>query len=80
MFFDGKYWDEPYIALDYGSSVATDEARTRLLAHYSGLLADAIWLAQQAPADVEGMSRERLMRSSLATILLAPTAAVEKDE
>jgi hypothetical protein len=76
MFFDGKYWDDPYLALDYGSPVATDEARARLLGHYGGLLADAVWLAQQTPTDLEGMSRERLMRASLATALLAPTVCV----
>lgn len=80
MFFDGNYWDETYSTLDYGSSVATDEARTRLLRHYGGLLADAVWLAQQTPADLEDMSRERLMRAFLATALLAPTANVGDGE
>jgi len=80
MFFDGHYWDEPYAALDYGSSVATDEAKARLLVQYGGPLADAVWLAQQAPSDLEGMSRERLMRASLATALLARTAGVGEDE
>ena len=80
MFFDGQYWDEAYVALDYGSSVATDEAKACLLGHYGGLLADAVWLAQQAPSDLEGMSRERLMRASLATELLARTAGVGEDE
>ena len=48
MFFDGNYWDEAYSTLDFGSSVATDEAKARILGHYGGLLADAVWLAQQA--------------------------------
>lgn len=74
--FDGKYWDEPYSTLDYGSSVATDEAKARLLGQYGGLLADVVWLAQQTPADLAIMSRERLMRASLATTLLAPTVEV----
>jgi hypothetical protein len=80
MFFDGNYWDEPYSTLDYGSSVATDEAKARLLGHYGGLLADAVWLAQQTPTDLEAMSRERLMRASLATALLAPTAPIGDDQ
>ena len=80
LFFDGHYWDEQYSPLDYGSSVATDEARARLLSHYGGLLADAVWLAQQAPGDLEAMSRERLMRASLAIALLAPTADIGQDE
>jgi Histidine kinase-, DNA gyrase B-, and HSP90-like ATPase len=80
MFFDGNYWDEPYSALDYGSSVATDEARTRLLGHYGGLLADVVWLAQQTPVDLEDISRERLMRAFLAVSPLAPTASVGDGE
>lgn len=80
MFFDGHYWDEAYSALDYGSSVATDEARSHLLGHYGGLLSDTVWLAQQTPSDIEDMSRERLMRASLATALLAPTASIGDDE
>lgn len=76
MFFDGNYWDEAFLTLDFGSSVATDEAKTRTLAYYSGLIADAVWLAQQAPSDLEAMSRERLMRAFLATELLAPTGGV----
>lgn len=79
-FFDGTYWDEPYATLDYGSSVATDEAKAQVLGHYSGLLADAVWLAQQTPTDLEGMTRERLMRASLATALLARTAGIGEGE
>jgi hypothetical protein len=79
MFFDGSYWDECYSSLDYGSAVATEEAKGRLLGHYGGLLADAVWLAQQGPAELATMSRERLMRASLATALLVPTADVGED-
>lgn len=80
MFFDGHYWDEPYSTLDYGSSVATDESRARLIGYYGGLLVDAVWLAQQSTNDIADMSRERLMRASLATALLAPTVNVGDDE
>ena len=80
MFLDGNYWDEVYSTLDFGSSVATDEAKARTLGHYSGLLADAVWLAQQAPSDLEAMTRERLMRSFLATELLAPTGGIGDDD
>jgi len=75
MFFDGHYWDDPYLTLDFGSPLATDEARAQVLDHYGGLLADVVWLAKQAPSDLEVMGRERLMRASLATALLAPTAS-----
>ena len=80
IFFDGNYWDEVYSSLDFGSSVATDEARTRTLGHYGGLLSDAVWLAEQVPSDLEAMSRERLMRAFLATELLARTGGVGDDD
>lgn len=80
LFFDGNYWDDPYTSVDYGSPTATDEARSRLTRHYAGLLADAVWLAQQSPDDLAEMSRERLMRASLATTLLAPTASLGEAE
>ena len=79
MFFDGNYWDEAYSTQDFGSSVATAEAKARILGHYGGLLADAVWLAQQPPSDLEAMTRERLMRAFLATELLAPTGRVGAD-
>ena len=80
MFFDGNYWDDAYSVLDFGSSMATDEAQARILGHYRGLLVDSVWLAQQTPSDLEAMSRERLMRAFLATELLAPTGRVGDEE
>lgn len=80
VFFDGNYWDDAFSSLDFGSSVATDEAKASILGHYRGLLADAMWLAQQAPSDLEIMSRERLMRAFLATELLSPTGHVGDDD
>ena len=79
MFFDGTYWDEAYSTLDFGSSLATDEAKARILGHYGGLLADAVWLAQQAPSELEAMTREGLMRAFLATELLTPTGGAGDD-
>ena len=78
-FFDGNYWDEAFSALDFGSSAATAEAKAGILGHYGGLLADAVWLAQQPPSDLEAMTRERLMRAFLTTELLAPTGRVGDD-
>ena len=80
MFFDGQYWDEAFSTLDFGSSVATDEAKAKTLHHYGGLLADVVWLAQQAPSELQVMSRERLMRAFLATELLSPTGGVGEDD
>ena len=76
FFFDGRYWDDEYATLDFGSSVATHEAQKRIRDHYRALLADVVWLSQQAPSDLEDISRERLMRASLANELLAPTGVV----
>jgi hypothetical protein len=75
-FFDGCYWDDRLDALDYGSAAATEEARSRVLGYFGGLLADVVWLAQQTSDDLESMSRERLMRASLATSLLSPTGNI----
>jgi hypothetical protein len=69
-FFDGKYWDNAFSSLDYGSAAATDEAKKRVTSYYAGLLADAVWLSQQGTSGLETASRERLMRASLATSLL----------
>ncbi|MEY2563602.1 MAG: hypothetical protein QOH88_1795 [Verrucomicrobiota bacterium] len=70
-FFDGQYWDDQYSTLDYGSAAATDEARKGVTSYYASLLADAVWLAQQGSSGLETATRERLMRASLATVLLA---------
>ena len=72
-FFDGKFWDDEYSTLDFGGDTATKQARARTRAHYGGLLADAAWLAEQAPPDLRDINRERLMRAFLAIELLAPT-------
>lgn len=72
-FFDGKYWDDTYFELNFGSEVANDEARKRITSYYRSLLTDVVWLAQQGD-EIGSFSRERLLRASLATALLAPTA------
>lgn len=70
LFFDGKLWDVPYSGLDYGNARATEEARSRLVRYYSGLLGDAVWLAENDPSDLDGGSRERLLRAALALEIL----------
>ena len=74
LFFDNNYWDNPFETLDYGSATATGEARSRLLSYFGGLLSDVVWLAQHSPEELNDENRERLMRASLSTALLAPTA------
>ncbi len=73
-FFDGKYWEDAYLALDFGSTIATEEARKRVISYFGSLFADAVWLAQQGIDEIGSCSRERLLRASVATALLAPTS------
>jgi hypothetical protein len=73
FFFDGRYWDEPYQDTYYQTPAAVEEARGRLVAYYSGLISDAIWLADQDPDDLAAVSRDRLLRAALALDLLEPT-------
>lgn len=75
MFLDGKYWDDAYASLDYGSIEVTAEARELLKARYDGYLADAVWLAGQSPADLERTGRDALIRATLSLKLLLPDTA-----
>ncbi len=79
LFFDGKYWDAAYSSLDYGLASATEDAQAQVVRYYSALLMDAIWLAEQDPADLGVASRARLLRAALALELLAGNAAAESD-
>lgn len=72
LFLDGKYWDDAYIALDYGSAEVSDEARRVVRARYDGYFADAVWLASQSPMDLERTGRDALIRASLSLKLLRP--------
>ena len=78
LFFDGQYWDDSYSELDYGRPSATDEARAQLVRYYEGLLADAIWLAEQDVDDLAIAGRARVLRASLSLELLAPSAALDE--
>ena len=77
LFLDGQYWETPYSSLDYGSDSATEEAQARVVQYYVGLLADAVWLADQDPSDLAEASRERLLRAALALDLLGPSVEVD---
>lgn len=72
LFLDGKYWDDPYITLDYGSPDVSEEARRVVRARYDGYFADAVWLASQSPMDLERIGREALIRARLSLNLLRP--------
>jgi hypothetical protein len=75
LFLDGKYWEDEYADLDYGSQEVTEEARNLVRARYDGYLADAVWLAGQSPADLERAGRDALIRASLSLKLLLPDTA-----
>lgn len=75
LFLDGKYWDDLYVALDYGSSEVSEEARRVVRARYDGYFADAVWLASQSPMDLERTGRDALIRASLSLKLLRPDTA-----
>jgi hypothetical protein len=75
LFLDGKYWDDLYVTLDYGSLEVSDEARRVVRARYDGYFADAVWLASQSPMDLERTGREALIRASLSLKLLRPDTA-----
>ena len=75
LFLDGKYWDTPYVSIDYGSQ--TENAKAQIIRYYAGLLADAVWLAEQDPAELVELSRARLLRASLALDLLVTGTETE---
>jgi hypothetical protein len=79
LFFDGRYWDEAFSTLDYGHALANDEARSQRVRYYTSLLTDAIWLADQDPAELTTASRARLLRAALALELLAPTGRQQEE-
>ena len=70
--FDGKVWDEPYAALEYGDKDITDAVRDGIRSRYVGLINDAIWLARQDASDLANSSREELIRATMSLRLLRP--------
>jgi hypothetical protein len=72
LFFDGHFWDDAYLSLDYGSAAVTSEARDRVQKKFEAYLADAVWLARQAPGDLERVDRDALARATYSLRLLRP--------
>lgn len=70
LFFDGKFWAQPYASLDYGDAKVNEEARARVIERYSAYLADAVWLASQSPRDLDRCDRDELIRATLSVRLL----------
>lgn len=76
LFLDGNYWEDPYLVIDFGDDAITDQARQATVAKYDAYLADAIWLSEQTPADLDRASRDVIIRATCALRLLRPDAAI----
>lgn len=72
LFFDGRYWSDPFEGLNLGSDRVNDAARGQLVAKYEAYLGDAIWLADQSPGDLDGASRDTVIRANCSVRLLRP--------
>lgn len=69
---DGKFWDESFRTLDYGTEAVTQEARIARREKYSGLISDAGWLASQTSSELERAPKAQVQRAALALELLQP--------
>ena len=70
MFLDERYWNDQYASLDFGSAAVTDQARESVRSRYDAYLDDAVWLANQSPADIERASRDVVIRATCSVRLL----------
>lgn len=70
IFLDGKFWNDPYLGLDFGNAAVTEEARRSVRARYDAYLGDAVWLANQSPADIDRASRDTIIRATCSVRLL----------
>ena len=75
LFLDGKYWEDAFGTLDYGAPQVTDDARDAVLSRYDAYLGDAVWLANQTPADLDGTSRDTVIRATCSLRLLGSDVA-----
>lgn len=76
LFFDGRFWAQPYASLDYGDAKVNDEARERIIERYDAYLADAVWLASQSPRDLDRCDRDELIRATLSVRLLGQDGTI----
>ncbi|KVU26964.1 hypothetical protein WL28_22940 [Burkholderia ubonensis] len=70
IFLDSKFWDDSYTNLDFGSSTVTEQARRAVRARYDAYLSDAVWLANQSPADIDRANRDAVIRATCSVRLL----------
>lgn len=76
LFLDGNYWEDAYSSLDFGASDVTEDAKSATVARYDAYLGDAIWLADQTPADLARASRDAVIRATCSLRLLRPDSDV----
>lgn len=72
LFLDGKFWDDAYTSIDFGSVSVTEDARRGVRSRYEAYLEDVVWLANQAPVDVERAGRDAVIRAICSVRLLRP--------
>jgi hypothetical protein len=75
VLLDGKFWEDSFSTLDYGSDSVTQEARIARKEKYSALIADAGWLASQSPSELERATKAQIQRAALALVLLEPDSS-----
>jgi hypothetical protein len=72
IFLDGRYWDDAYASIDFGADRVTEAAKSRVVARYDAYFGDAVWLADQAPADLDRADRDTIIRATCSLRLLKP--------
>lgn len=70
IFLDGKFWNDYYISLNFGSATVTEQARHSVRARYDAYIGDAVWLANQSPADIDRAGRDAVVRATCSVRLL----------
>lgn len=75
LFLDGHYWGDAYETVDFGDSKVSEEARAATVVRYDAYLGDAVWLADQMPADLERADRDIVVRGICSLRLLRPDVA-----
>ena len=70
LFLDGKFWNDAYSSIDFGSPAVTEQARRTVRARYDAYLGDAVWLANQSSADIDRASRDAIIRATCSVRLL----------
>lgn len=70
LFLDGKFWEDAYTSLDFGSVVVTSQVRESVRTRYDAYLRDLVWIINQSPSDIERASRDVIVRATCSVRLL----------